>query len=336
MKIFDKDLNEDVVVVAEIGVNHEGDLQYALRLLELAAESGADAVKFQTYSPERFVSASDPERLARVTKFALSAEAFEIIAKRAEELKIYAFSTPVTEDVVPLLDSLFSVFKIASGDLTFEPVIRAAAGTGKPVILSTGLGTFEEIETAIDWVRDELGFENVSENLAIMHCVTAYPTAVENANVRSVPWLAKKTGLHVGYSDHVIGLEACYSAIALGASIIEVHFTDNKYERDFHDHALSCDPDDLKQLVRASSRIKSSLGKFSKNPLEEELPNLATARKGIVAARDLEAGHLIEHDDLMFARPATEFSANDITKVIGLTLLEPIKKGELVRRNGVK
>ncbi len=178
MKLFDKDLNREIAVIAEIGVNHEGDVEVASKLVRLAAEAGADAVKFQTFTPARYASASDPARLERVTGFALDEAAHRRLAKEAESHGIAFFSTPVTEDVVPLLDELCSAFKIASGDLTFEPVIRAAASRGKPVVLSTGLGTLEEVDRAVGWVRDEVGEQALAERLVLMHCISAYPTPI--------------------------------------------------------------------------------------------------------------------------------------------------------------
>ena len=187
MELFGKDLDREVAVVAEIGVNHEGDPDAAINLLRLAAKTGVDAVKFQSYSPSRYASASDPARLDRVTRFALDEATHGKLAQESARLNIPVFSTPVTEDVVPMLDKLFPAFKIASGDLTFEPVIRETAKTGKPVILSTGLGTMEEIELAIHWFQQEVGEDNLRDRLVLMHCVSAYPTPIEEANLRSIP-----------------------------------------------------------------------------------------------------------------------------------------------------
>ena len=187
MKLFGKDLDTEVAIVAEIGVNHEGDVEAASRLIRLAREAGADAVKLQTYTPERYASASDAARLKRVGSFALSEADLRRLARDADALGIPLFSTPLTEDVVPLLASLFPAIKIASGDLDFEPVIRAAAATGKPILMSTGLGTTPEIETAIGWVRAGSGVQELRDRLILMHCVVAYPTPIEQANVLSIP-----------------------------------------------------------------------------------------------------------------------------------------------------
>ncbi|HEX9702356.1 MAG TPA: N-acetylneuraminate synthase family protein, partial [Rhodospirillales bacterium] len=260
MRIFGKDVDREVVVVAEIGVNHEGNLDAAIRLMRLAREAGADAAKFQTFTPERYASASDMARLKRVTGFDLGREGFRKLADEAAKLDFPIFSTAVSEDVIPFLDEMFPAIKIASGDIDFEPAIRAAAATGKPVFLSTGLATMDEVETAVGWFRDAAGAKDIRDRLILMHCVTAYPAPVEQANVQAVPFLAAKTGLRVGYSNHVIGLEACLGAVALGACALEVHFTDRKTGREFRDHQLSCDPDDMRRLLAMIGPLKASLG----------------------------------------------------------------------------
>lgn len=335
MHLFGKDLNQSVVIIAEVGVNHEGDEDKAVELLRLAANAGADAVKFQNYTPARYASASDPARLARVGAFALDDNAMRRLADEAKALGTEILSTPLSEDKIAVDAVLFSTIKIASGDLDFEPAIRAAAATGLPTIISTGLGTVDEIDQAIEWFKDECGLDDVRERLHLMHCVTAYPTPIEDANVLAVPYLAQRTGLSVGYSNHVIGLEACFAAIAQGASSIEVHFTDCKTGRDFRDHELSCDPDDLAALVKAAPRIRQSLGVPGKVRQDAEKPLLKAVRKGVVAARDLQPGHVLSLEDLMFARPADEFPSGEVNTLVGKRVTAPYRLGETIRRADV-
>ncbi|MFC1673565.1 N-acetylneuraminate synthase family protein [Pseudomonadota bacterium] len=335
MHLFGKDLDKDVVIIAEIGVNHEGDADIARKMVRMAHEAGADAVKFQTYTPERFVGTGDPARLERVRGFALSDDELRDLAREADQLGIAMFSAAISEDKIPLLAELFPVIKIASGDLDFEPVIRAAAATGKPVIISTGLGTVEEVDQAIAWFKGEVGQDDVRDRLHLMHCVTAYPTPIEDANVLAVPYLAARTGLTVGYSNHVIGPEACFAAVAHGASSIEVHFTDCKTGRDFRDHELSCDPDDLKTLVEMIPRVRQSLGTPGKVRQEAEKPLLDAVRKGVVAARDLNVGDVLSREDLMFARPATEFPSGEVDTLVGKKVTAPYRLGESIRRADV-
>ncbi len=332
MRLFGKNLDRDVVVVAEIGVNHEGDLETAVDLMRQAKEAGADAAKFQTFTPERYASASDPARLERVRGFDLGEDGFRSLAGEAAAIDFPVFSTAVSEDVVPLLDELFPVLKIASGDIDFEPVIRATATTGKPVLLSTGLAAMDEVARAVAWFREAAATDDVRDRLVLMQCVSAYPTPAEQANVRAVPYLAEATGLRVGYSNHVIGIEPCLAAIALGACVIEAHFTDRKTGREFRDHALSCDPDDMRRLVEAAAAVRASLGEAAKERQACELDNLRIVRKGVVAARDLAAGTVLSRDDLMFARPATEIPATEIDEIPGRRLTRALARGELLCR----
>ena len=258
MQLFGKDLVREVAIVAEIGVNHEGDVEVASRLLALAAKSGADAVKFQSYTPARFVSAADPERLARVSRFALDEDALRRLAGEALEHGVAFFSAAISEDWVPLIARLGAAIKIASGDLDFEPVIRAAARCGKPVILSTGLGTTDEIDRAVSWIIEESGTTALADRLVLMQCVSAYPTPLEEAGVASVPYLAERYGVPVGYSNHVIGTAACIAAIALGACLVEVYFTDRKEGRSFRDHQLSIEPAEFAELARIVGPLKAA------------------------------------------------------------------------------
>ncbi len=349
MQLFGKDLDRDVAIIAEIGVNHEGSLETALELLRLAREAGADAAKFQTFTPERYASASDPARLERVRGFDLGEKGFRRLADEAAKHDFPIFSTAVSEDVVPFLAELFPAIKIASGDVDFEPVIRAAAASGKTVILSTGMATAEEVDAAVGWFKDEAGADDVRDRLILMHCVSAYPAPIEEVNLLSIPFLAERTGLRVGYSNHVIGPDACLAAVALGAPVIETHFTDNKTGREFRDHALSCDPDDLAALVAQAPKVKAdrryldnappavrkALGRRDKRRQPSEAGSVKAVRKGVVAARDLAAGHVIARGDLMFARPATEFASGEIGRVVGARLKAAVGKGELIRRDNV-
>lgn len=336
MRLFGRDLDREIAIVAEIGVNHEGDEAAARRMIRLAAAAGADAVKLQTYTPARYASASDPARLERVGRFALNEAAHRRLAAAAAEAGVPLFSTPLTEDVVPLLDELFPAMKIASGDLTFEAVIRRAACTGKPVILSTGLGTVDEIDQAVDWMRQEVGADKLPQRLVLMHCISAYPTPIAEANLRSVPFLADRYKLAVGYSNHVFSHDACIAAVALGASVLEVHVTDRRAGRSFRDHHLSFEPAELASLVTAAREVRAALGSYSKAPQASELPNRQAIRKGVVAARDIEAGSVLARDDLMYARPATEFAASELPRLVGRRLGKTLRTGELIRRADIE
>lgn len=335
MKLFGKNLDDTVAVVAEIGLNHEGNEAVAERLITLAAQAGADAVKLQTFTPERYASASDPHRLARMIRFSLSKDAHLRLATHAARVGIPLFSTALTEDVVDFLGQWCPSLKIASGDLTFEPVIRAAIRTGKPVILSTGNGTIEEIDQALKWCESELDSGTLNDRLVLMHCVAAYPTPIEQANVLSVPFLKQRYGLTTGYSNHVIGSEAVLAAVAVGAQLIEVHVTDKREGREFRDHALSFEPSELAELVQRVGRVRVSLGRARKEIQACEFPLREVIRKGVVAARELAAETVLSAGDLMWARPATGVKAAELSSLIGKRLLRPLKRGEQITWNEV-
>ena len=326
MELFGRDLSREVAVIAEIGVNHEGDPEAAARLIRLAAEAGAHAVKLQTYTPERFVSAEDTARLARVRRFCLDEAQTRRLAAVAAEAGVAFCSTAVTEDVVPLLAEIGAAVKIASGDVDFRPVIEAAAQTGRPVVLSTGLATLAEVDQAVAWVEAA----GAKDRLVLMHCVSAYPTPIEEANVRAIPAMAARYGVPVGWSNHVMGPEACYAAVALGAPVVEVHFTDARAGKVFHDHALSMEPGELKALVATLDRMKAALGDGEKRQTASELPLLGAIRKGVMAARDLPAGHVIGAADLMFARPATGYPASAAPDLIGKAVVSPVAAGHRI------
>ena len=322
-------------IIVEIGVNHEGNFESAKKILRMACEAGAQIIKFQSYSPERFISANDMQRLERVKKFSLSAENFLELSKITSSFGAIFLSTPVTEDWVEKLNPICPAFKIASGDITFKPVIKAAAKTGKPLIISTGAATLKEIDQAVNWVKDEVGENNLKNRLILMHCVSAYPAPLNQANILSIPFLKERYGLKVGYSNHVKSMSACLTAVALGADLVEVHFTDCKEGREFRDHELSFDQNDLRTFIKMADEIRQSLGTYGKEVQNCEKEIISAIRKGIIAARDLKKGEILSINDLSFARPATEFSSNDIEKLVGFTLKSDIDKGFLITKESI-
>ncbi len=336
MKIFGVDLSERPALIAEIGVNHEGSLDKALELLNLAARAGADAVKFQSYTAERFIAADDPERRARVARFGLDEAAHLALKEAATDSGVAFCSSAISEDWVPFLSTHCAAIKIASGDIDFEPVIRRASASGKPVILSTGTADLAEVRRAVAWAREEMG-EATPERLAVLHCVSAYPTPLEQANLTAIPTLAADLDpITIGYSNHVIGPEAPIAAVALGARLVEVHFTDQKHGRDFRDHELSCDPDDLAYLAKVLPGVAKARGTGEKSPQACEEGTGPAIRKGLTVARDLPAGHILSRADLVFTRPATEFPSRCISAVVGRKLLKPVQQGFVLRRDSVE
>ena len=337
MKLFGVDTDRRPLLIAEIGVNHEGSLDKAVELVGLAAKAGADAVKFQSYTPERFIAAADAERLERVSRFGLDENAHHILKREAAKHGVAFFSSAISEDWVPFLASECEAIKIASGDIDFEPVIRQSAATGKAVILSTGTATLAEVKQAVGWAIEEMGADGAKERLAVLHCVSAYPTPLEQANLLAIPTLAATfPDITIGYSNHVMGPEASIAAVALGAHIVEVHFTDQKEGRTFRDHSLSCDPQDLAYLAETLPKVWLARGTGEKRPQPCEDGVGPAIRKGLTAAVDMPGGHVLQNGDLVYTRPATELPSSEYRSVIGTKLASPVAKGHSLKRTDLE
>lgn len=328
--------NDRVGIIAEIGVNHEGNRRVAEDLIDKAAQAGADLVKFQTFIPEYYVSTVQPERLERVRRFQLSYDDFRILANRAREKDVTFFSTPLHPDNVDFLDEIAPLFKISSGDLTFVELIRHAATKGKPMIISTGLGSEEEIRSAI--AAAEAGSPGICErgHLMLMHCVAAYPVSYEEANVRNVRWLERTFGLPTGYSDHTLGIKACEMAVAVGAVALEKHFTYRKEDQDFHDHAISADPSDMAALVKCVRHAEVILGTEIRTRGLSEKKNMENMRRSIGAKRDIPADMPIAREWLVPLRPAWGVPIERIDEVVGNRTIRNIAAGDLIKEEDLK
>ena len=321
---------EKINLIAELGINHEGDIKVAEALIEQLKGSGATAIKLQSFTPERYVSASDATRLQRLKDFSLDLDAHKHLKEKAHQSGLNFISTPLSEDWVEPLSELCDALKIASGDIDFTPTITAAARTKLPVIMSTGTAEIEEVDAAVALFKSVRNAGNLEEQLVLMHCISEYPVKIEDCNLRSIPFMRERYDLHVGWSNHVIGSLACHAAVSLGANIFEVHVTDQKDGRDFRDHALSFEPHEISVLVSELNSIKSGLGLLSKSPTSGERKNTLAFRKGLIFSRDLKSGSVIEEKDIMFARPATHFSSSKIGDVVGRTLRKDVKSGHLI------
>jgi len=328
--------DNNVRIIAEIGVNHEGSRKVAEDLIDQAAMAGANFVKFQTFSADKYVSSAQPERRDRVSRFQLSNDDFRILAKRAEDQGVVFFSTPLHSTDVDFLDEIAPVFKISSGDLTYVDLIEYTASKGKPVIISTGLGTREEIQSAVD--AAERGQPGIGEagRLLLMHCVAAYPTPAEEANVANVTWLRREFGLPTGYSDHTLGIQACELAVALGAVALEKHFTYRKEGQDFHDHAISANPEDLRELVSRVRQAETLLGSDQRQRGPSESKILDNMRRSVGALRDLPANTPIEKEWLVPLRPAWGVPVERINDLVGQRLNRSVTAGELIMEEDIK
>jgi len=328
MRIGPIDLVKRVLVVAEIGNNHEGNVEVARELVRRAAAAGADAVKFQTFRTKYFVSARDRARYDRLSSFQLSYDDFADLQRLARSLGLLFISTPLDLESAAFLAPLVDAVKIASGDNNFYPLLTAACRSDKPIIMSTGLSDLDQIRKSQRFIEERWREFGVTQELAVLHCVTSYPTPPEQANVAAVPYLAAELGCIVGYSDHTLGIDACVAAVALGARLIEKHFTLDRAYSDFRDHQLSADPTELAELVQRIARVQVLVGTRAKvvQPAEAAIGPLV--RRSIVAAGDLAAGHRLDWNDLTWIRPADGLPPGDEDKLLGRTLKRAVVFGE--------
>lgn len=322
------DTTRRVLIVAEIGNNHEGDVAVAERLLDEAAAAGADAVKFQVFRTEQFVRRSDRARFARLRGFELAPRAFERLAKRARAAELKLIATPLDLASAAFLTPLVDAFKIASGDNNFVPLLDQLAATHKPLILSCGIASLDELAGGVARIRGVWAGSGVDPGLAALHCVSAYPVPPEQANVRAVATLAQALGCAPGYSDHTLGCDACVLAVAAGARIIEKHFTLDHHYSDFRDHQLSADPPELAELVRRIRAAETLLGDGRKVTPDCEREAHTAYRRSIAARRDLPAGHVLRWDDLAWTRPGGGLPPGAEARVIGRALRCAVPMGE--------
>jgi N,N'-diacetyllegionaminate synthase len=327
MRIGSVDLDHDVLVVAEIGNNHEGDVGLAEELVGLAAAAGAQAVKFQTIVPERLVGPDQTTRLAQLRRFALSAEDHARLARAAAKAGVMFLSTPFDVDSVAMLEPLVPALKVASSDNNFVALLQRIAAANKPVLLSTGMTDLAGARAALDTVRHAWRERNVDPGVVLLHCVSAYPTPSEEANLLAIPALAA-LGVTVGYSDHTLGITAAPLAVALGARVIEKHFTIDHDHSEFRDHKLSANPAELKMLVERIREANALLGNGTKRIMPSEAATAIAARRSIVAARDLPAGHAITVTDLTWLRPSGGLRPGQETVLIGRKLRRAVGAGQ--------
>jgi N,N'-diacetyllegionaminate synthase len=322
------DTAERVMVIAEIGNNHEGNYRVAETLVHKAAECGVDAVKFQTFKTKYFVSNGDKARYDRLRSFELPYESFERLQVLASSLGLLFISTPLDIASAEFLASLVDCFKIASGDNNFYPLIARVCQTSKPLIVSSGASDLAQITRTKAFIEEQWQSQRVRPELGILHCISSYPAPADEVNLAAIPFLLSELKCTIGYSDHTIGIAACLGAVILGAQIIEKHFTLDKQYSDFRDHQLSADPPEMKRLVEEIRQTRRMRGSGAKvlQPCEANIVNLL--RRSIVAGKDLPAGHLIGMEDLTWIRPATGLPPGSEAQICGSALRRPIKFGE--------
>ena len=327
-------------VIAEAGVNHNGSLEIAKKMVDVAVEAGADAIKFQTFKAEKVIAVnapkagyqmettgSDESQLEMVKKLELDETAHTKLHQYCQEKDIQFLSTPFDLESIDLLNRLgLEIFKIPSGEITNLPYLRKLGALNKRLILSTGMADLGEIEDAVEVLTDSgtpLG------HITVLHCNTEYPTPFEDVNLRAMLTIGHAFGVAVGYSDHTRGIEVAVAATALGATVIEKHFT---LDRNLQgpDHKASLEPDELKAMVQAIRNVEKALGDGIKRPSPSEVKNKPIARKSLVATQSIKTGELFSADNITAKRPGTGISPMRWDEVLGQVAQKDYEKDELI------
>lgn len=327
-----------VFIIAEAGVNHNGSLELALKLVDKAKEAGADCVKFQTFHSENEISrfaekaeyqkencSAAESQLDMVKKLELPFSDFVKLKAYCDKVGIVFLSTPFELDSVAFLDTIEMPFwKIPSGEVTNYPFLRAIAKTRKPVVMSTGMCEIDEIAAAIKLLK-----ANGTSKISLLHCNTEYPTPFEDVNLNAMKTLREYFGVEVGYSDHTAGIEVAIAAAALGATIIEKHFTLDK-NMDGPDHKASLEPEELAAMVTGIRHIELAMGNREKTVSNSERKNISIARKSIVAKRAIAKGEVFTEDNITTKRPGNGISPMLWNEVVGATAMRDFREDELI------
>jgi N,N'-diacetyllegionaminate synthase len=329
-----------VIIIAEAGVNHNGDIKLARQLVDVAKQAGANYVKFQTFKAEKIASKSatkaayqkqttgdDDSQLEMLKKLELSRKDHLALIDYCNSQSIKFLSTPFDLDSIDLLKELgIRLGKIPSGEITNLPYLQKMANSFDELVMSTGMSDMQEIGEAIAAI-EATGFKR--GNLTILHCTTEYPTPFRDVNLKAMQAIGDSFGVKIGYSDHTKGVEVAIAATALGAQLIEKHFTLDR-NMEGPDHKASLEPGELIKMVSAIRNIELALGDAVKTPSSSEIKNKFVARKSIVAARNMEAGHVISEDDLTTKRPGSGISPMRLPTMIGKRLKKALNEDELL------
>lgn len=326
-----------IYIIAEAGVNHNGSFDLACKLADAAKKAGADCIKFQTFKSDNLVSkyaqkadyqknaTGDGTQADMLKELELSFDEFSALKDYCDRIGISFLSTPFDPESIDFLNSIDMPFwKIPSGEVTDYPYLVALAKTGKPVVMSTGMCSVEEIREAVNVLRS-----NGTKNIKLLHCNTEYPTPYEDVNLLAMQSMREQFGLEIGYSDHTNGIEVPIAAAALGAVIIEKHFTLDR-NMTGPDHKASLEPCELTAMVEGIRHIEKSLGTGMKVPSPSETKNIGIARKSIVAKRKIQAGEILSEDNVTVKRPGTGISPMRWPDVIGTEAKRDFEEDELI------
>ena len=317
------------LLIAEIGGNHEGNFEYAKKLTQLAIESGADYVKFQIYTGDGLVNPIEgAARNQHFKKFELSPEQHIELARSCIDAGVGYLASVWIPEAIEWIDPYMDFYKIGSGDMTAYPVIKRTLETQKPLLVSTGLATEAEVLSVVNFIRSHNSLYNQSEMLALLQCTSMYPIPPQDANLLVMQQLKSLTGCTVGYSDHTEGMYALEIAVAMGAEILEFHFTDERQGKSFRDHKISLTKDEVQMLIKKIGEIEKLKGNSLKKPLDIEGEHVISFRRAVYPARDLPVDHIIQEEDLIVLRPNHGIPAESYERLIGMTTKKALKKYE--------
>lgn len=321
--------NKKPFTIAEIGGNHEGDFEYAKKLTVLACQSKADSIKYQIYTGDTLVSpVENPTRNAHFKKFELSKEQYIELAKICKSYnKDFAVSVWDT-NALEWIDPYLTYYKIGSGDFNCLPIIDQFIKRKKPIIISTGLATEDEVLEVIKYVKSKDSFYAQKDNLAVLQCNSMYPSPDEDINLRTIPRYRELLNINVGYSDHSIGTTAALGAVALGAEIIEVHFTDTRENKKFRDHLISFTKDELNTFITEAQRMHEMLGSSIKKVTksEQEAGHPTSFRRAVYLSHDLKKGDIVTENNVCFLRPCHGLEAKKWHKILGMRAKNDLNK----------
>ncbi len=323
-------LKNKTFIIAEVGNNHEGNFVIAKKLVNLAAKAGADAVKFQTFKTQNFIRKNNKKRFNQLKKFELSYKQFKELRELAHKNRIKFISTPLDLESADFLIKNSDAIKIASGDNNFFPLIEKSLTSKKPLIISTGMTGIKDLKYLFKILKDKIGKKKVKNKISFLHCVTSYPVEDKYANLKSISYLINKLDINIGYSDHTVGNEACLASVALGAKIIEKHFTLDKKFSSFRDHALSADFNDLKNLVKSIRKIEKQLGHYNKIILKPEKKIIKIIRRGVYSKKKIKKGEKVTLQNSIFLRPSQSTRFLHIKKILKKKVMKTISNNQII------
>jgi len=330
---------KNTFIIAEAGVNHNGDTNIAKKLVDVAVSAGVDAVKFQTWKTELLVSKdapladyqvdnthSDNNQYSMLKRLELSYDSFIELKQYCDNKNIIFMSTPDEEESALFLNNIVEIFKIGSGELTNLPFLSLIASFNKPIILSTGMADLMEVEQAMNRLL-EAGLHK--DKITLLHATTNYPAPYDEVNLSAMKTMVDKFGVKVGYSDHTDGIEISIAAVALGAKVIEKHFTLDR-SMEGPDHQASIEPDELKLLVSSIRHVEKSIGNGVKSPSISEIANKKIVRKSLVASRSIYKGELFSKNNITIKRPGTGISPAKYEEIIGQIAPKDFERDEII------